>query len=48
MPLSDAKLRSLKAAERPYKVSDAEGLHVLVNPNGARLWRLGHRSVGKQ
>ncbi len=46
--LSDAKLRTLKPRERPYKVSDAEGLFVLINPNGSRLWRLAYRFDGKQ
>lgn len=48
MPLTDAKLRSLKAAEKPYKVSDSEGLHVLVTANGSLLWRFAYRFGGKQ
>ena len=46
--LSDAKIRALKPRPRPYKVSDAEGLFVLVNPNGSRLWRCAYRFDGKQ
>jgi integrase len=46
--LSDAKLRSLKPRARPYKVSDAEGLFILVNPKGSRLWRWSYRYDGKQ
>lgn len=46
--LSDAKLRTLKPRTRPYKVSDAEGLFILVNPNGSRLWRWSYRYDGKQ
>ena len=48
MPLTDAKLRSLKPGEKPYKVSDGSGLHVLVNTTGSRLWRLAYRFKGKQ
>ncbi len=48
MALSDVRLRSLKAKEAPYKVSDGEGLHVLVAPNGSKLWRLSYRFGGKQ
>ena len=48
MPLTDAKLRSLKPAEKPYKVSDSEGLHVQVTTGGAVLWRLAYRFEGKQ
>ena len=48
MPLNDAKLRALKPESTPRKVSDFEGLFVLVNPNGSRLWRLAYRFAGKQ
>ena len=48
MPLNDAKLRTLKPESKPRKVSDFEGLFVLVNPNGSRLWRLAYRFAGKQ
>lgn len=46
--LSDTKLRALKPRAKPYKVSDAEGLFVLVTPNGSRLWRCAYRFDGKQ
>lgn len=48
MSLSDAKLRTLKPTGKPYKVSDAGGLHVLVGPTGARLWRFSYRYLGRQ
>jgi integrase len=34
--------------QKPYKVSDFQGLFVLVNPNGSRLWRYKYRLVGKE
>ncbi len=46
--LSDAALRALKPRDRPYKVSDGHGLHLLVTPNGSRLWRLAYRFGGRQ
>jgi hypothetical protein len=46
--MTNAKLRSLKGAERRQKLSDSGGLHVLVTPAGARLWRLAYRDQGKQ
>ncbi len=46
--LSDAKVRALKPRAKPYKVSDAEGLFLLITPNGSRLWRLAYRFDGKQ
>jgi integrase len=48
MSLTDAKLRSLKAKSCPYKVSDSEGLYLLVPVSGAKLWRLAYRFNGKQ
>jgi len=48
MPLSDAQLRTLKPTIRPAKVSDGGGLHILVTPQGSRLWRLSYRFAGKQ
>lgn len=48
MALSDAQLRALKPPERPTKLSDGGGLHVLLTPQGSRLWRLAYRFGGKQ
>jgi integrase len=48
MPLTDAKLRTLKPSSKPFKVSDFEGLFLLVQPSGSRLWRLAYRFAGKQ
>lgn len=48
MPLSDAACRSAKSAEKPYKISDGGGLHLLVEKNGSRLWRQAYRFDGKQ
>jgi integrase len=48
MPLTDARIRTLKAEAKPRKYADFEGLFILVNPNGSRLWRLAYRFGGKQ
>jgi integrase len=48
MPLTDAKLRTLKPAAKPYKLSDSEGLHILVTTTGSMLWRFAYRFGGKQ
>jgi integrase len=48
MPLTDAKLRSLKPRGAPFKLGDSEGLYVLVTPGGSKLWRLAYRFQGKQ
>jgi integrase len=46
--LTDSKLRSFKAKEKPYKISDGGGMYVEVRPNGAKWWRLAYRLNGKQ
>lgn len=43
MALSDAAVRALKPREKPYKVHDRDGLFLLVNPNGSKLWRWRYR-----
>lgn len=48
MPLSDATIRSVKPREKSYKVSDFDGLFVLVKPTGSRLWQFKYRLDGKE
>lgn len=48
MPLTDTQIKALKPAPRPIKHSDGGGLHILVSPNGGKLWRLSYRYDGKQ
>ncbi|WP_305989285.1 integrase arm-type DNA-binding domain-containing protein [Roseibium sp. MMSF_3544] len=48
MPLTDRQIRSLKTPEKPKKISDGGGLHLLHNPNGSKLWRLSYRFADKQ
>lgn len=48
MALSDTAIRSAKPAERPFKLSDGGGLHLLVQPNGTKLWRLKYRFGSKE
>ncbi|POF63874.1 integrase [Novacetimonas maltaceti] len=46
--LTDAAIRRAKPKDKPYKLSDAEGLYLLVQPNGTRLWRMKYRFGGKE
>lgn len=48
MSLSSFSIQNAKAREKPYKLTDGDGLHLLVNPNGSKLWRLRYRFGGKQ
>lgn len=46
--LSDLAIRQAKPRDRDYKLTDYEGLHLLVRPTGAKLWRLAYRFDRKQ
>jgi integrase len=46
--LNDTRIRNAKPAERDTKLTDFDGLYLLVRPNGSRLWRFAYRFGGKQ
>lgn len=48
MALTDARLRNLKPADKPFKTADYDGLFVLTNPNGSKLWRFKYRYMDKE
>ncbi|MGI9350155.1 MAG: tyrosine-type recombinase/integrase [Rhizobiaceae bacterium] len=48
MALTDARIRNLKPKEKPYKTADYDGLYVLTNPHGSKLWRFKYRLRGKE
>lgn len=48
MALTDVQVRTFKPSDTPKKYSDGGGLHVMVTPQGSRLWRLAYRFGGKQ
>jgi Arm DNA-binding domain len=48
MPLTDVAIRNAKPRENPYKMGDALGLFLLVQPTGAKLWRLKYRIHGRE
>lgn len=37
------KIRELKPCDISFKVSDSQGLYLLINPGGSRLWYLKYR-----
>lgn len=43
MALTDTAIRNAKPKEKPYKVTDAQGLYLLVNPRCSKLWRVKYR-----
>lgn len=48
MALTDMKVKAAKPQDKAYKLSDEKGLHLLVSPKGAKLWRFSYRFLGKQ
>lgn len=48
MALTDIAIRNAKPAAKPYKMSDAGGLYLLVTPAGGKLWRMKFRVAGKE
>ncbi|HCM5084296.1 TPA: integrase arm-type DNA-binding domain-containing protein [Klebsiella aerogenes] len=48
MALSDVKVRSAKPEAKAYKLTDGDGLVLLVHPNGSKYWRLRYRFGGKE
>jgi len=46
MPLTDIAIRSAKPRQKAYKLCDMQGLFVLVQPSGGKLWRMKYRYGG--
>ncbi|PNF00896.1 Arm DNA-binding domain-containing protein [Burkholderia cenocepacia] len=47
-PLTDIKIRQAKAGDKPTKLTDGNGLYLLVKPSGSKLWRYKYRIAGKE
>lgn len=48
MKLTDLAVKNAKGKDKPYKLSDGDGLFLYVTPGGSRLWRLKYRFDGKE
>lgn len=48
MPLTDTAIRNTKPAATPRKLADAKSLYLLLQPSGARYWRMDYRHAGKR
>ncbi len=48
MGLTAVAIKAAKGREKPYKLTDSDGLHLLVLPSGGRYWRINYRYLGKQ
>ncbi|SFE41147.1 integrase arm-type DNA-binding domain-containing protein [Nitrosomonas sp. Nm166] len=48
MKLNDPIIKAAKPKDKPYKLSDGDGLVLLINPNGSKWWRYRYRFNGKE
>ncbi len=47
MGLTAAAIKAAKGREKHYKLTDSDGLHLLVLPSGQPYWRMNHRQLGR-
>ncbi len=45
--LSDAAVRNAKAKTKTYKMSDGDGLFLMVMPSGSKYWRMKYFFANK-
>jgi len=43
MPLSDFALKNAKPKDKPYRLSDGDGLYLLVQKSCSKLWQFRYR-----
>lgn len=48
MPLTDTAIRNAKPQTKAYKLTDGEGLFLLVTSTGGKYWRFKYRFAGKE
>ena len=47
MMLTQLKITSAKPKASPYNLSDGQGLALVIQPTGSKLWRFRYRFAGK-
>lgn len=48
MALTNTQVKNAKPKTKAYKLTDGEGMYLLVNPNGSKYWRLNYRFQRQQ
>ena len=46
--LTDTAIKKAQPRAKAYRLTDERGLHLLVQPNGSKLWQLRYRHGGKE
>lgn len=47
MPLTNIEVKNAETRNKPYKLADGGGLHLLIPTSGPKTWRLAYRYEGK-
>lgn len=47
MGLTAVAIKAAMGRAKQYKLTDSDGLHLLVLPSGRRYWRMKYRYLGK-
>lgn len=47
-PLTDKAIKNAKPIDKPRRLFDGGGLHLLINPDGSKCWRLKYLLHGKE
>ncbi|MGC4125501.1 Arm DNA-binding domain-containing protein, partial [Enterobacter sp.] len=48
MALTARQIETAKPRDKDYKLTDGQGLYLLVKKSGAKYWNLKYRFVGKE
>ncbi|MGJ3647610.1 tyrosine-type recombinase/integrase [Sphingomonas sp. GlSt437] len=48
MALNHIQITNAKPRSKAFKLADSDGLYLLIQPNGAKLWRMNYRHLGRQ
>jgi len=48
MALTELKVRNTKPSDKPVKMTDGNGMHLLITTSGSKYWRFQYRFAGKQ
>jgi hypothetical protein len=46
--LKEIQIKQAKAKENPYKLTDGDGMYLLVDTKGGRYWRMNYRFSDKR
>ncbi|WP_335339765.1 MULTISPECIES: tyrosine-type recombinase/integrase [unclassified Sphingobium] len=48
MALNHIQITNAKPKDKAYKAADSDGLYLVVQTNGTKLWRMNYRHLGRQ